>query len=128
MHIEENLKDLLLHTMANVLGTKQDSIELRMELKVQEWMVPLHPKEVDLYDKMKMKNKWAKAPWEWSKGEYKVFWKVFTSLKTSSRYGVGLRNKFKDELIMGLKTHDYHNILLHFLPIGLKGHSRSTQV
>lgn len=120
MHIKENLTDSLLRTMVNVLGTKQDSFKLWIELKVQGRMVPLHLKEVGLDDKVTMKYKWVEFPWVWNKEEQKVFWKVFKGLKTSSRDGASLRNKSKDERIMGLITHDYHNILRHVLPIGLK--------
>ena len=121
MHIEKNVTDSLLRTLTNAQGTKEDRLEVRLELKAEGRMPSLHPQEDGLDAKQKVKFKWADAPWVWSKEEYKSFKEVIRGVRTPSSYGASLRKKFKDERIMGLKTHDYHHILHHFLPIGIKG-------
>lgn len=121
MHIEKNVTDSLLRTLTNAQGTKEDRLEVRLELKAEGRMPSLHPQEDGLDAKQKVKFKWADAPWVWSKEEYKNFREVIRGVRTPSSYGASLRKKFKDERIMGLKTHDYHHILHHFLPIGIKG-------
>lgn len=49
-------------------------------------------KRVGQDDNMKMKCKWAKALWVWSKEEYKVCGRVITRVKIPSRYGASVKN------------------------------------
>jgi hypothetical protein len=46
---------------------------------------------------------------------------VITNIRTPQGYGSSFQYKFIDGKINGMKTHDYHNVLHHILPVAVRG-------
>ena len=92
-------------------------------MKAQNRMPALHtPQEVTVDERTGATSyKYAKAPWVWSATEFKTVTETIANIKAPSNYGSSMAHKFKDKKIVGMKTHDWHNILHDYLPIAIRG-------
>lgn len=61
------------------------------------------------------------APWVLDKKEIKFMIDLITSIRTPRGYGSSFQYKFLEYKTLGMKTHDYHNLLHHILPIAIRG-------
>jgi hypothetical protein len=123
MHIEKNIIVSLIRTMSNAKGAKADSLALRQELEAWNMMPALHPKKTNEVDKDgKPIYHYAKpAPWIWSPTEFQTVLNIMKNARTPTNYGSSLAYKIGDKKMVGLKTHDWHNILHDLLPIAIRG-------
>ena len=83
--------------------------------------VDLHPQEDGRDSKGNLKYKYVRAPWIWTTEEYNSVIETLTSTRTPTGYGSSFSSKFSDQKIVGMKTHDYHNLLHDLLPIAIRG-------
>jgi hypothetical protein len=112
MHIEKNICSALFKTITNSKGTKADSdaqqLEMeRMGIMKDFWITEGQPQKQPI--------------WIFTKKEYKDVVDVIKNLRTPRGYGSSFQYKFVDGKITGMKTHDYHNLLHHILPIAIRG-------
>ena len=121
MHIEKNVCAALFKTFSNCKGTKADSIGVRNAFKENGMRPDLHPHEDGRDNKGNLKYKYAKAPWIWTTDEYDSVIHTITSTQTPTGYGSSFSSKFSDRKIVGMKTHDYHNLLHGLLPLAIRG-------
>lgn len=123
MHIEKNIIVSLMKTLSSAKGAKADGRSVREELKATNRMPDLHDPEKVLIDRRtgEERYKYKKAPWVWSKNEFRSVTEIIASIRTPTNYGASMAHKFKDDKIVGMKTHDWHNVLHDFLPIAIRG-------
>jgi hypothetical protein len=123
MHIEKNIVVSLMKTLSSAKGTKADGRAVREDLKAAGKMSALHePDETSIHPTSgDLVYKYKRAPWVWSKAEFNTVMKLITEIKTPSNYGSSMALKFTKDKIVGMKTHDWHNVLHDFLPIAIRG-------
>jgi hypothetical protein len=116
MHIEKNVCDIVLDTMMGLSGTK-DNLKARLDLQEMGIRNPLHP--VKIGDKYKI----CPASYALSKPEKQSLCDSWKRLKVSDGFSSNISNCVKpaERNITGLKSHDCHVILQHFLPLTLRG-------
>lgn len=112
MHIEKNICSALFKTLTNTKGTKADSHAQRREMKNMGimrdfWITGEHEPK--------------KPTWIFTKSEYRTVIDIITEIRTPREYGSSFQYKFVDGKLSGMKTHDYHNLLHHILPIAVRG-------
>jgi hypothetical protein len=115
MHIEKNVCDIILDTMMGMSGTK-DNLKARLDLVEMRIRTPLHPIKVG--DKYKI----SPASFSLSKTEKQSLCDSWKRLKVSDNFSSNISNCVKpaERVIAGLKSHDCHVILQHFLPITIR--------
>lgn len=109
-------------TFANVKGAKADSKELRYEMRDQNIMPHLWPQPATPSENGNLRTKPPPAPWIWNKYEYQRVVSILSSIWAPTGYGSSLQYKFTaHKKVVGMKTHDWHNILHDLLPIAIRG-------
>ena len=109
-------------TLSNEKGAKSDSLAVRQELQARGMMKELHPRSIDAVDREGNPIFiYANAPWVWSSTEYKVVLATLKKIRFPTNYGSSLAYKISEKKMVGLKTHDWHNILHDLLPIAIRG-------
>ena len=64
---------------------------------------------------------YGKAPWRWTNDEFDDIADTITKIRTPTGYGSSFKRKFTTERkVVGMKTHDWHNLLQDFLPIAVR--------
>lgn len=112
MHIEKNVSASLLKILSNAKGTKADSQDLRDEMKELGIMPHLWREDGSL-DRV--------PEWIFTKSEFKNVVEVLQNIRTPSGFGSSFRYNFNDKKIVGMKTHDYHNLLQYLLVVAVRG-------
>ena len=65
---------------------------------------------------------YGKAPWRWTNDEFNNLVDTITKIRTPTGYGSSFKRKFTTERkVVGIKTHDWHNLLQDFLPVAVWG-------
>jgi hypothetical protein len=123
MHIEKNIIVSMFRTLSNAKGAKSDSLAVRQELQSRNMMPALHPRETTEMDRdgNPIYNYAKPAPWVWSSNDFKLVLGILKNIRAPSNYGSSLAYKIGDKNMVGLKTHDWHNILHDLLPIAIRG-------
>lgn len=123
MHVEKNVAAAIFKTFSNCKGTKSDSPSVRHAMEDLELygMYDMWPVKAGLTSKGKQKYSYPETNWIWSTEQYDQVIDLITSIKTPTGYGSNFYNKFNKRKIIGMKTHDYHNLLHHILPIVVRG-------
>jgi hypothetical protein len=116
MHIEKNVFDSLIGTLLNVPGKSKDGLNARLDLvsmKIRSELAPV----------MKGNRKYLPpAAYTLSRKEKVVFCKFLDNIKVPEGFSSNIRNlvSMKDLKLRGLKSHDCHVLMEHFLPIGIR--------
>ena len=123
MHIEKNVCVALMKTLSSAKGSKSDGHSVREDLRAENRMPALHtPVSVTTDARTGAKNyKYRKAPWVWTPSEFKVVTETIAAIKAPSNYGSSMAHKFKDKKVLGMKTHDWHNVLHNYLAVAIRG-------
>jgi len=122
MHIEKNIIVSLMKILSNAKEAKSDSLALRQELQARGMMKELHPRQTNELDRDgNAVYTYARAPWIWTQQELQIVMDVMRSIRPPTNYGSSLSYKIGDKKMVGLKTHDWHNILHDILPIAIQG-------
>ena len=109
MHCEKNLCENIMKT---IWGLK-DTLKVRLDLQEANIRPELHPKHVG-NDTVAL----PVAPYVLSKVEKAKFIKTIRNLKTPSNYVGQLSKRITvDGDLRGLKSHDYHIMMQHILPL-----------
>ena len=121
MHIEKNICVALFKTITNAKGTKANTVEQRQEMQAMGIMPHLWASSDGLDKDGCPLFKSNRAPWVLLKSEFKTMVDMIKSIRTPQGYGSSFKYKFPDYKISGMKTHDYHNLLHHLLPVAIRG-------
>lgn len=122
MHIEKNVAACLFKTFSNASGTKADSLNLRRQLKEMKMMDDLWAQDAGLDERGNRKWMFARAPWIWTSSQYDLVIEIISSIRAPTGYGSSFSTKFStDRKVVGMKSHDYHNLLQDILPIVVRG-------
>ena len=116
MHVEKNIGESLLGTMLH--GNKsKDGTNCRKDL--EDWGIR---KELHAQPRGN-KTYLPPAPYMLSKSERKIFCKRLYDFKGPDGYCSNLKNRIslQDCKISGLKSHDYHVLMQHLLPVASRG-------
>jgi hypothetical protein len=124
MHVERNVCNniiRLLLELNDTTGTREDLIPLgsREDLWLKD-ETPAPTKK----DPSRMKAFKPAAPWVLDDEEKKIFIKRVKSLKLPSRFACNVAGYFGDKRgdeLQPLKSHDYHILLEHVIPLALRG-------
>ncbi|WMV54811.1 hypothetical protein MTR67_048196 [Solanum verrucosum] len=117
MHIEKNIYDNILGTILNVKGKTKDTINSRLDLEVIDIKKELHPiKKGDKYEL-------PTACYTLSPEEKHKFFNFLKNLKVPDGFSSNISQcvNLKDRKLSRLKSHDYHVILQHLLPLAIRG-------
>ena len=68
------------------------------------------------------KYMYAKAPWRWTNEEFNDVAHTITNIKTPTGHGSSIKKKITtDWKVIGMKTHDWYNLLQDLLPMAVQG-------
>ena len=114
-------------TLSNAKGTKADGRAVRLDLKEINRMPHLWDHESTFIDPKTgaPKYQYNKAPWVWTAQEYVAVTTTISEMKAPTTYGSSMARKFNKEKIVGMKSHDWHNVLHDFLPVAIRGTLRA---
>jgi hypothetical protein len=121
MHIEKNVCSTLFKTVTNEKGTKANSVEQRQEMEAMGIMQHMWVIEEGVDTTGTTVYEAEYALWVLTKKEFKIMIDLIKNIRTPRGYGSSFQYKFPDYKISGMKTHDYHNLLHHILPIAIRG-------
>ncbi|XP_078165505.1 uncharacterized protein LOC144560201 [Carex rostrata] len=118
MHIEKNVCDSLIGTLLNIPRKTKDGINARkdmVEMKIRPKLAP--------QDKGKHKAYLPPAMCTMSKTEKTSFCKCLHSIKVPSGYSSNIKKlvSMKDMKLIGPKSHDYHVLMTHMIPVAIRG-------
>ncbi|KAK7308273.1 hypothetical protein VNO77_41875 [Canavalia gladiata] len=116
MHIEKNVCESLINTLLNVKGKSKDGINSRLDLIDMGIRTELGPIQKDKSTYL------PPAAHTLSKQEKITFCKFLDEVKVPEGYSSNIRNliSVKDLKLKGLKSHDYHVLMEHLLPVGIR--------
>ncbi|CAH9085942.1 unnamed protein product [Cuscuta europaea] len=118
MHIEKNVCDNIISTILNVPGKSKDVINIRKDmvehLNIRKELAP-QPRENGFF--------LPPGSYTLSKAEKKSLCECLHGIKVPSGYASNIRNivSLQDMKLIGLKSHDYHVLMQHLLPVALRG-------
>ncbi|XP_058006773.1 uncharacterized protein LOC110657485 [Hevea brasiliensis] len=117
MHIEKNICDNILGTIMNIKGKTKDSIKTRLDLQALNIRPELHP--VQQGNKVVIPS----ALYSLSTTEKYRLCQFLKQLKVPDGFSsnISLCVNMKESKISGLKSHDCHVLLLHILPLAIRG-------
>ncbi|XP_058002285.1 uncharacterized protein LOC110664507 [Hevea brasiliensis] len=117
MHIEKNICDNILGTIMNIKGKTKDGIKTRLDLQALNIRPELHP--------VQQRNKVVIPPalYSLSTSEKYRLCQFLKQLKVPDGFSsnISLCVNMKESKISGLKSHDCHVLLLHILPLAIRG-------
>ncbi|XP_058009289.1 uncharacterized protein LOC131183161 [Hevea brasiliensis] len=117
MHIEKNICDNILGTIMNIKGKTKDGIKTRLDLQALNIRPELHP--------VQQGNKVVIPPalYSLSTSEKYRLCQFLKQLKVPDGFSsnISLCVNMKESKISGLKSHDCHVLLLHILPLAIRG-------
>ncbi|XP_057993145.1 uncharacterized protein LOC131174101 [Hevea brasiliensis] len=117
MHIEKNICDNILGTIMNIKGKTKDGIKTRLDLQALNIRPELHP--------VQQGNKVVIPPalYSLSTTEKYRLCQFLKQLKVPDGFSsnISLCVNMKESKISGLKSHDCHVLLLHILPLAIRG-------
>lgn len=117
MHVEKNVCESIVGTLLNSEFKSKDHLAARMDLKEMGFREELQPRENG-----KGGYTLKAACHTLSQDEKKMFCETLSQIKVPQGYCSNfstLVNR-KDKKLIGLKSHDYHILMQHFLPIAIK--------
>ncbi|XP_057247533.1 uncharacterized protein LOC130589918 [Beta vulgaris subsp. vulgaris] len=122
MHIEKNVCETLLATLLDIEGKSKDNLNARHDLKEMKIRKSQHAKERD-------DGSWEipPAPYTLSLEEKKKLCTFLTSVKFPDGYASNIsRNSLlRERKLAGLKSHDFHVIMEHLLPLAIRDWPKS---
>lgn len=122
MHIERNVCETLLATLLDIDGKSKDNLNARLDLEKMGIRKSLHPKE-----RADGSKELPPAPHTLSLEQKRRLCSFLTSVKFPDGYASNLsRNSLlKERKLSGLKSHDYHVIMEHLLPLTIRDWPKS---
>ncbi|XP_056691937.1 uncharacterized protein [Spinacia oleracea] len=116
MHIEKNICESLIGTLLNVPGKSKDGKSAREDLAHLKIRTELHPV---------LKNGRTYLPpacYTLSRKEKKVLCESLHEIKVPEGYSSNIKNlvSMKDLKLIGMKSHDYHILMEHLLPVAIR--------
>ncbi|XP_057247444.1 uncharacterized protein LOC104882960 [Beta vulgaris subsp. vulgaris] len=122
MHIQKNVCETLLATLLDIEGKSKDNLNARHDLKEMKIRKSQHGKERD-------DGSWEipLAPYTLSFEEKKKLCTFLTRVKFPDGYASNIsRNSLlRERKLAGLKSHDYHVIMEHLLPLAIRDWPKS---
>ncbi|CAN1132472.1 hypothetical protein LINPERHAP2_LOCUS16281 [Linum perenne] len=117
MHIEKNICDNVLGTIMNLPGKTKDTIKSRLDLEQMGLKPELHP----IRDGAKVILPHAK--YTLSREAKGTFCRFLKNLKVPDGFSSNISHcvNIKEQKISGLKSHDCHVLLQHFIPLAIRG-------
>jgi len=113
MHCEKNLCENIIKTIWGI----KDTLKVQLDMKEANIRPELHPVE----DGRSGLTLLPTAPYVMSKSEKTMFIQNIRELKTPSNYVGQLSKKITaDGELRGLKSHDYHILMQHIMPLCLR--------
>jgi len=116
MHVEKNVFESLIATLLNIPGKSKDGLNARLDLVSMGIRTELGPI-------MKGKRTYLPpAAYTLSRKEKVEFCQFLQGVKVPEGYSSNIKNlvSMKDLKLIGLKSHDCHVLMEHFLPIGIR--------
>lgn len=122
MHIEKNVCETLLGTVLDIEGKTKDNLSARLDLVEMKIRKSLHP--ITHPDKSK---ELPPAPHTLSLEQKRDLCNFLTSVKFPDGYAsnISKNSLLKERKLFGLKSHDYHVIMEHLLPLAIRGWPKS---
>ena len=116
MHIEKNVFESVIGTLLNIQGKSKDGLKARKDLIAMGIRTELGPL------KKGKRTYLPPAAYTLSRKEKKTLCKFLSEVKVPEGYSSDIRRlvSMKDLKLKSLKTHDFHVIMEHFLPIGIR--------
>ncbi|XP_073047517.1 uncharacterized protein [Primulina eburnea] len=117
MHIEKNIFENIVKTIMNTKGKTKDNVQARLDLEALKIRPDLHP--IRKGDKLELPI----ASYTLSAEEKHLFCLFFKQLRVSDGFSSNISQSvnLKEHKISGLKSHDFHVLLQHLLPLGIRG-------
>ncbi|XP_074336175.1 uncharacterized protein LOC141673340 [Apium graveolens] len=117
MHIEKKVCESIIGTLLNIPGKMKDGMKARLDLQKLGVRAELAPQQ---------SGKRAYLPpacYTLSRKEKISFCECLSSVKVPSGYSSNPKNlvSMKDLKLLGLKSHDCHVLMQHFLPVTIRG-------
>jgi len=116
MHIGKNVSEMLINTFLGTTEKSKDNLNSRLDLQALGIRSDLHPVEVD--DQFYL----PPAPYTMSPDEKKLFCEILKGVKFPDGYASNIRHNIhvNEKKIFGLKSHEWHIILQHLLPLAVR--------
>ncbi|KAK1277268.1 hypothetical protein QJS04_geneDACA003339 [Acorus gramineus] len=113
IHIEKNMCEILIALMLNTKGKTKDDVNARKDLKELRIKEQLWLKEEKWKEIQKPSRFWFR------KAEKKMFLQTLRDLRVPTGFSSNWRNVFKEDStdLKGMKSHDYHTLMQHLIPI-----------
>ncbi|XP_019184592.1 PREDICTED: uncharacterized protein LOC109179541 [Ipomoea nil] len=116
MHVEKNVCDSIIGTFLNIQGKTKDSVKVRKDMVEMGIRDKLAPQEL---------GKRIYLPpvcHTLSKKEKTSFCACLNGVKVPSGYSSNIKKlvSMKDLKLVGMKSHDYHVLMQHMLPIAIR--------
>ncbi|XP_060974580.1 uncharacterized protein LOC133039684 [Cannabis sativa] len=121
MHIEKNICESLIGTLLSLDTKNKDNLNARLDLKFMGIRSELHPKENE-----SKRTVIPPACFTLSKDEKFIFCQFLKTIKVPDGYAANISRCVdeKQRKIHGLKSHDFHIIIMtQLLPLALRGMS-----
>ncbi|WMV58589.1 hypothetical protein MTR67_051974 [Solanum verrucosum] len=117
MHIEKNICENIMRTIINVKGKTKDTIKTRLDLQEMNIRSELHP--IQNGKKFEVPTAFFTLSPE-DKHKLRLF---LSNLKVPDGFSSNISQyvNLKDHKIFRLKTHNFHVLLQHLLPLSLRG-------
>ncbi|XP_074369118.1 uncharacterized protein LOC141709581 [Apium graveolens] len=116
MHIKKNICEALLGTLLNIPRKTKDGESVRLDMADMGIRTELRPKTPGKKEKVPL------ASWNLSNAEKKVVCSSFLQMKLLDGFCSNIKNLVNMEKLRlgGMKSHDFHTILHHLLPISIR--------
>ncbi|XP_021846923.2 uncharacterized protein [Spinacia oleracea] len=117
MHIEKNICESLVGTLLNMPGKSKDGENARNDLAHLKIRKELHPVK-----KKGSRTYLPPACYTLSRKEKKVLCESLHGIKVPEGYSSNIKNlvSMKDLKLIGMKSHDYHILMEHLLPVAIR--------
>ena len=115
MHIEKNVYESIFGTLLKIPGKIKDGLNCHLDLVDMGLRSELAPK-------FELKRTYLPhSCYSLSKMENKVFYQTLSQLKVPYGSHSNIQNlvSMEDLKLYGLKSHDYHTLMQHLLPVSL---------
>ncbi|XP_056685978.1 uncharacterized protein [Spinacia oleracea] len=121
MHIEKNVCETLLGTLLDIEGKSKDNMKARLDLEEMNIRKSLHPIR-DPNNPTEIPKEFPPAPFTLSLEQKRNMCNFLTSVKFPDGYAsnISRNSSLKERKLSGLKSHDYHVILEHLLPLAIR--------
>ncbi|XP_073119934.1 uncharacterized protein [Henckelia pumila] len=117
MHIEKNVCESLLGTLLDIPGKTKDEIAARLDLAEMNLRTDLAPVMGE------KKYFLPAACYTLTKDEKRKILNSLSGMQLPTCYSSNVKNfvSMKDLKLVGLKSHDYHTLMLQLIPVAIRG-------